>query len=549
MLVGDDAVNIESYSTNIQKLYEQVKQDKALHDKHAMLHAKAFLKEAKKTEDASLIGVAYFYLGSACFDFKHNNKDFQTSLQQAILYLQNTEETGYLMQVYNHLGIDAHNHGNIQLSMDYYMKALNLLGSQDPTEITAMIMFNIGQIYIQIEEYKIALRYIKEAHRIIHKLPTTERAMLEGYCYCSEGNINLLLHRQASARRSLAGLDKVISESAAPEEISQDLFFMLFRIRMSNEEGDEAARDRQIQLFLQQLKRGEMDLGSITEVLDFIQLMIEIEHYNAAEETVCYTAPILAESDIPNIQESFAKHRITLYSQMNDEAAYLGALNDYYRYAELHKSSANKAYAIALETRLSLDAMKKENERLSAAANTDRLTGIPNRGALNDYLEEVFEDCYHMEESLGIEFLDIDFFKEYNDTYGHQAGDEVLIKIAGILKGFTEDSRIYVGRYGGDEFVVVYRNMTDEEIMKIAEEIRNRVLALGISHKYSKTSPIVTVSQGIRNRVPKSGNKLWDFLYTADNALYQVKKTQKGQIMLMHTAFISSKSLADSTQI
>lgn len=543
-------MNIEIYNSKIQQLFEQVRQDKAQPNaKNAVLHAKALLKEAKKTQDATLIGIAYYYLGHACFDFKRNYKDFQSSLQQAVLYLQNSDEQEYLMQVYNLFGIDAHNHGNLQLSIDYYMKALNLAEGQEPNEISSMIMFNIGQIYSQITEYKTALRYIKDAHRIIHKIATKEHALMEGFCYCSEGIINLQLHRHASARRCMAGLNKIINESENPLEAAEDSFFMLFKIRLSHIDEDFDARDYQIQLFLQHLQENHMDIESIDEILDFIQFMIEIEKYDIAATAIQYMEPVLEESAIPNILVTFAKHRIELYSRMFDENEYVRALNDYYRYAELHTITSNKAYAIALETSLSLDAMKKENERLSAAANTDRLTGIPNRGALNDFLEEVFEDCYHLEESLGIEFIDIDFFKEYNDTYGHQAGDVVLTKIAGILRDLTADDRIYVGRYGGDEFVVVYRNMTDEEIMGIAEDIRNRVLALGISHKYSKTSPIVTVSQGIRNRVPKSGNKLWDFLYTADNALYQVKKTQKGQIMLMHTAFISSKSLADSTQI
>lgn len=514
-----------------------------------MLHAKAFLKAANKTEDSVLIGVAYFYLSNACFHFKRNYKSFSNYIQQALLYLQNTDEVDYLMQVYNLLGIDANTHGNVQLSVDCFNKALSVSPDMEPNYLTAMIHFNIGQVYFQIEEYKQALRYVKASHQIIHKNKLDDPRNMEGYCYCFEGTVNLLLGRLNSAHTCLNGLNKLIARSENPDAAALDPFFLLFQLRMCHEDGDIEKRDQLIAIFLQQLLHDGLDLESITEILDFIGFMIKIEDYESAKIAIDHMMPLIENADIPNIQVPFLSKCVEYYSRTNQEDQYIRALSEYYRFAENYKVRANKIFSAALQTRMALEAVEKENARLTVAANTDGLTGIPNRSALNTYLDEIFEDCYHLHLSLGIEFLDIDFFKEYNDTYGHQAGDKVLTRVADILKDIAVDERIYVGRYGGDEFVLVYRDMTDDEIMSIAESIRNRVLALEIEHKYSQSGPIVSVSQGIRNRVPKSGNKLWDFLYTADNALYQVKKNKKGQIMLMHTAFISTKSLEDSKSI
>ncbi|MCR5640233.1 MAG: GGDEF domain-containing protein [Lachnospiraceae bacterium] len=540
-------MNIESYSIEIQQQYEQVCQNKLTRGKKAMVEAKAFLKSATELNDPILMGIANFYLADACYDFKRNRKEFANYLQHALLYLQNTDETEYLMQVYNLFGIDANNHGNVQLSVDYFTKALNVENSQDPSYFSAIIKFNIGQIFAQVEEYKPALKYVKEAHRVIHKKAPANRRDMEAYCYCFEANINLALGRMVAARRCMERLDKIIARITDIPDFAYDPYFLSFHIRMNHAEGDFEQRDAQIALFLERLQGDYVDLGSITEVFDFMKFLTEIKNFDALQAVVDYLTPIMEDADIPSIQETFAKLLINYYSLIDDVEHYNQALADYYRYSQLHNLNANKAYALALNTSVALDAMEKENARLVKAANTDGLTGIPNRSALNEYLNEIFEQCRDEEVSLGIEFLDIDFFKEYNDTYGHQAGDQVLIQISKILQEIATDERIYVGRYGGDEFVLVYRNMTDDEILAKAEEIRNRVLGLAIEHKHS-TNHIVSVSQGIRNRVPTSNNKLWDFLYTADNALYQVKRTQKGQIVLMHTAIISSRSLADATQ-
>ncbi len=168
---------------------------------------------------------------------------------------------------------------------------------------------------------------------------------------------------------------------------------------------------------------------------------------------------------------------------------------------------------------------------------------------MNPYLESLFDECFRKQIPLGLELLDIDYFKEFNDTYGHQAGDELLVKLADVLRNVAMDPDVFVARYGGDEFVVAYRGMTDEQVMEKADRIRSRVKELNIPNKFSRGEKIVTVSQGIRNAVPVEGNRLWDFFYTADNALYSVKRSEKGQIALMHRAYISNDSLEDVKRV
>ena len=177
--------------------------------------------------------------------------------------------------------------------------------------------------------------------------------------------------------------------------------------------------------------------------------------------------------------------------------------------------------------------MQEENRILTIKSETDPLTGLANRNKLNDYSDEAFERAYRNQTSLAVEILDIDFFKEYNDAYGHLAGDECLISISEVLKEMITD-QIFCARYGGDEFVIIYENMTDEEIMDVAERLQQEIIDLQIENHNTGYYPYITISQGIRNSVPQMGNKVWDYLYVADNCLFRMKKKRKNDICLVH---------------
>ena len=187
------------------------------------------------------------------------------------------------------------------------------------------------------------------------------------------------------------------------------------------------------------------------------------------------------------------------------------------------------------EARLKEETLIKEKKELQERSEKDALTGLPNRYKLNDFAGKIFDKASENQECLSIEIFDVDYFKQYNDTYGHQAGDNCLQKIGAILKELMERDRdIFCARYGGDEFIIIYYGKTDKEILTLAGELRQRISELKIEHKGSQVSEYVTVSQGIRNSVPTHQNRMWDFLYAADGALYNVKRKQKNSICLIH---------------
>ena len=166
----------------------------------------------------------------------------------------------------------------------------------------------------------------------------------------------------------------------------------------------------------------------------------------------------------------------------------------------------------------------KENRILQIKAETDALTGIANRFGLSRFSGETFELCYKNNKTFAVGFLDIDFFKQYNDNYGHQAGDECVKMIANILKEIGGRHNLFCARFGGDEFILIINDRTKDEIADIAQQLQDKVNGRNVEHRYSAASDHVTVSQGYSFGIPGGDRTLDDYIHTADEALYEVKE-------------------------
>ena len=162
-------------------------------------------------------------------------------------------------------------------------------------------------------------------------------------------------------------------------------------------------------------------------------------------------------------------------------------------------------------------------QRLESIANQDALTGTANRRALNAYLAEIWQQ----NTPLSLMMIDVDYFKRYNDRYGHQAGDECLSSVAQVLKMAVRAEGDLVARYGGEEFVVVLPGVSLAHATAIAERIQQKIREAGLPHAASAVASEVTVSIGI---VASDGTvPIETLIARADSALYQAKNKGRNQ--------------------
>ncbi|MGB3240587.1 MAG: diguanylate cyclase [Geitlerinemataceae cyanobacterium] len=172
------------------------------------------------------------------------------------------------------------------------------------------------------------------------------------------------------------------------------------------------------------------------------------------------------------------------------------------------------------------------NQESKRLAHCDALTGLANRRRFDQYLEQSWQRLIHTQQPLSLILCDVDFFKLYNDAYGHPAGDECLRKIARAMSQAVKRSGDMVARYGGEEMVVVLPNTDIMGARSIAQTICECVRSLKIPHEGSKVSEYVTISLGVARHVPKASSSSDALVADADAALYEAKRTGRDRAIL-----------------
>ncbi|MFB6363221.1 diguanylate cyclase domain-containing protein [Paenibacillus elgii] len=176
------------------------------------------------------------------------------------------------------------------------------------------------------------------------------------------------------------------------------------------------------------------------------------------------------------------------------------------------------------ESKRAEETMMQANRMLEQLSRRDGLTGVANRRAFDEFLDAAWVKAAMYSQSLSVIMLDIDCFKAYNDTYGHQGGDACLKQVAGALQRVVGNMDGLAARYGGEEFVVILTACRELQAVGVAESIRREVEALRIRHIGSSVSEYVTVSVGTASFIPYAGLSPLELVGMADKALYRAKQ-------------------------
>ncbi len=176
--------------------------------------------------------------------------------------------------------------------------------------------------------------------------------------------------------------------------------------------------------------------------------------------------------------------------------------------------------------------LTEANQSLLRHSLLDELTGVPNRRAFNESFDEEWRRALRNSEWLGLLAVDIDHFKEYNDTYGHQAGDECLRRLAAGMTDNLHRAGDLLARVGGEEFMVLLPRTDPEGARALAESLRRAVEDLAIPHERSRTAKVVTASVGVASvRVEPDADRK-EVVQVADDALYTSKRGGRNRITL-----------------
>ena len=177
--------------------------------------------------------------------------------------------------------------------------------------------------------------------------------------------------------------------------------------------------------------------------------------------------------------------------------------------------------------------LKIKNDMLEKLSMYDGLTNIRNRRFFDETFEKTFSEIKRDKKSLAVLMIDIDFFKPYNDNYGHGQGDIALKKVAKALEKTIKRASDFVARYGGEEFVILLKDINKDGVEAVANNLLNAVRELKITHEFSKIENYVTVSIGVSYYNSSSDITKLELLLKADETLYNVKNSGRNNFAIL----------------
>ena len=177
--------------------------------------------------------------------------------------------------------------------------------------------------------------------------------------------------------------------------------------------------------------------------------------------------------------------------------------------------------------------LKIKNDMLEKLSMYDGLTNIKNRRFFDETFEKTFSEIKRDKKSLAVLMIDIDFFKLYNDNYGHGQGDETLRKVAKALEKTIKRASDFVARYGGEEFVILLKDINKDGVEAVANNLLNAIRELKITHEFSKIENYVTVSIGVSYYNSSSDITKLELLLKADETLYNVKNSGRNNFAIL----------------
>ena len=489
------------------------------------------IEYGNKIKDDSLIAFGYYYCGVVYYVLNDGTHFFE-AVTSALSYLSKVEEWDMMSRCYNFLGITSMNRGNAVIAADYYMNAIEYSKKAGNEVFANTIAINVGALNIICGRYEEAVETLMSVYEFFMENQDVERYqdyMLALYQNLSKAN--LCSGRLTEAKRCF---DAIHEGFDIPDDDYTMGTVLCAEAMYYHIVGDDENCEKNIARIHKSTNTNVPIMDMFDDYYDYCKVLLERNKQEEFWHIIETLEPLIKNLDFTNLHLKLISLKIKYYRKYGKAADYLQAASLYYELSERSEIETRTMMNNVLTLRKNLEKvqrenkeMVKENKILLARSETDPLTQLSNRLRLNDYSEEIFDQCVESGISLVVEILDIDDFKGYNDSYGHQMGDECLVRVANVLKTMEKEHDAFVARYGGDEFMLIYADIAKEQAIEYAEELRQKVMAEAMPFAKSKVADVVTISQGLCWDIPKRGNRMWDYLHSADDMLYRVKKKQR----------------------
>ncbi|MBP5160307.1 MAG: GGDEF domain-containing protein [Lachnospiraceae bacterium] len=415
-------------------------------------------------------------------------------------------------------------------SLDYFMTALEISKRYGFYLQSAVVCNNISILYTKIGDYRSACKQLRIAISYCTKLEDgSGDNSLRLFIMNLTFNLLCLKHFD-EAEEVLSNLVET------PELLSSEKFtgfYYYLKLRMAYHHENMEEFNRLLPLTVSALKSRIALVDQILIYTELSKFLLEIGDFDNLRLLVENIEQKAALYSFNRSLAGLCEIEIRYYKAIGDKEKLARAYMDYYSCCVDHHEEMRHNNALAANMFVTLNNIEREQKSLESQRQVlihrseyDALTKLPNRSRLKKHTDSLLSSAQMRRNSFCIILMDVDCFKQYNDTYGHIKGDQVLRSIGNVLRSVSDtDAEFY--RYGGDEFLGVAKGKTDEEIEQLLSQIESQVLALEVESAGQSKNRFVTITAGFVNRVPKKEDTLNLFINEADESLYRNKASWK----------------------
>ena len=491
------------------------------------------VKEGKSVGDLFLVGLAYYYISIAYNDISDRNGLLTYSLK-AVELLKDSDEYEIIAKAYLALGYAHAEKVNYQMALVCYEQSAKIISEHRiQGEAKLSVLNNLSTCYHELGDVQKSIKILNECIKQLMQMEPLDYTDLVMY------NLNLSNyykdgHDYVESMSILKSLAKWV-DKVEFEPIICDYYLRLAIVHFllnETKEGNEAI-DKGLELMPQGIYPHPIydDLSDLSCTL--AKNGDEVRCKKIFDLMTSYL-----EKNKGTIEQIFAYNTIANYHR------YFGDKDKAFEYfeklEELHKKRISDLELVQLdvhkqvkEADQEIQKLKKRIQHNDKIYSLEPFTKLLNRSALLKVSSEFIETALKKKDKVGAIFIDIDFFKECNDTYGHSVGDDIIKEVANVCKS-EETSNVVFARYGGDEFFGVTKCLEDDEVVEIAKRISQKIRSENIPNEKNPNGHIITLSVGVVNvAITDQTDTIIEIANYADKAAYYAKNKGKNAIYML----------------
>lgn len=425
--------------------------------------------------------------------------------------------------------------GNDAAAVECLLDALDIVLAEGIYDTMTKIYINLGSILKNLKSFEQAEVYFQAASDAFEKAQSL--GMLKE---AEERSILLVLNMNLASVHCKTGNFKkaekyyLAAKEKAEKEANQDFSFTFrsFEIYVLWKIGQKENAEKLLDSLLEELQHANYTRDYQEVMASILELLEELEDYSRWEQILMLMEHHLEENVGIKVQLELKKRWVEYYQRIGNTEKYQQYCAEFFVLWQKKEEADIRKAADVMELKVEMRASARQRKRTEKLINLDPLTQVGNRNKLTEDSKEYLANSIEKHAPVTIGLIDLDHFKECNDTWGHIIGDLCLQKVAEIMKEKV-GSKGSIYRYGGDEFVLLLSETDEEGVRNLAEEIKQALDKTRIADGKSAQNIRMTVSQGYACTYASGQDSLQELISLADQSLYFVKRNGRNHYHIL----------------